>query len=216
MIIASKKSHTNVFHEPDCPRLARIKADNRVTYPHTRDAFRSGLRPCKCCLLMRKVYLRNQRKIADFCGENSMKPRLEGNAVHVISRYDDWKIVSDDDDIRLFHKSSADGYDFDTFRQELKGYHLQASSRAHDIMGHLNYIRQHDFYRDSRTTSDYLKTTVRTHRDPNGMYIRHNPMFRHKEKKKAERRLKQEKRAEDLRRVYELLDRLAQATPLPV
>lgn len=45
--IASKTSE--VFHEPKCHFVVKIKSENRVEYTNRDAAIKSGKRPCKVC-----------------------------------------------------------------------------------------------------------------------------------------------------------------------
>lgn len=141
-----KKSKGKIIHTADCFHLFNTDIRNIGWFETLSEAYAKGYRLCKHCNPLFKYFKKEEDQIYDFCREKGMSVRLNNRSISVDSIYSVWKIAPDENNkIILYHKNS-----FETKKDclsEIAGYHLQGDVRRENILGYLNYIIDHDYFR---------------------------------------------------------------------
>lgn len=215
-LIYSKKSHRKIFHLPDCKIIQRVSEENRCTLENPEQARELGYRICKCCPPTGQKYIREYKEIKTFCRNAGFTYALQDDEIHIISRYDCWKIITagKKNEMFLYHKNTKAKRVKESQPVVIAGYHLQAC-RYESIVEYLEYIRSHDQYRELPRTIN----TTHEQEMPEWKILKYGEEYftsgEYKRKKgtkaykKAQKKRKREKRRVSIDRVYALLEGIA-------
>lgn len=158
MVFYSTKSREKVFHLPHCKISRRILKKNRQQFVTPEIARNAGYRICACCSPVGMKLRKEQDTVDRFCLEHGISCYLEDGQLHVHTPWSRWRIIANGKENKLFlyHKNT-------NRRREktpsiVPGYHSQAI-RHTTILGYLDYIVQHDAFRQKEADKEKRKAT---------------------------------------------------------
>jgi hypothetical protein len=198
MYLGSKFSRKKIFHNDKCQCFKRIKKKNRICYLDADSARDDGLVYCGMCSPMAVRYKKEAVVIRDFAKKHNLRVYVYDYAVYVDTQIAGWKIVQEGKNkkLHLYHENH-----FQIYRglpakngKLVKEYHQQyAFSKT--IMGFLEYIVDHDEWRDEQAQS-YKRFPERT-----------------KSQRKKYKAAKNKAKADSVRRVLNLIEEMEKETP---
>ena len=146
MFYYSKKSAQKVVHTKHCCHLMNTPKEDIGCFSNAEKAHNYGYRLCKDCGPLEKYFARKKDTIEDFCRQNEISYKLEGNELLVETPYSSWKIITEglQSFMCLYHKNELGK----GRNSAVAGYHLQ-DHKSHSILSYLHYICSHDEYRQN-------------------------------------------------------------------
>jgi len=188
MFYANPKS--KVVHYQQCYHARQLKDNKEVFYSYS-EAAAAGYRLCYCCSpLGAKAHL-NTREMKEYCKDNQIAYRLEGDRLQIRSMCSRWYIDIDDRNKLVLHHHNTQG--------DPRLFHVQNVS-AKSVPAYLHYIVRHDQFR-SKNRLPGQKTV-------------HRPEAPQKGSRKAradKKKYKAQRRKYEIRRVLDLIDELSWA-----
>ena len=153
----SANSHRKIVHQSHCKILKRVPKDNRLRFESLEEAQAHGYRLCNCCPSVAQKYRKERAQIVQFCRKHSFAMKLQDGVIHVISRHDCWRIITNGNNNTLFlyHKNTAKRTYKEKTPSIIPGYHSQAY-RSKTILGYLEYIDSHDGFRDEHPCTEFV------------------------------------------------------------
>ncbi len=188
------KSRNKIVHSMQCRCVKMIPDKNKKYFSTSADATKSGYVQCRCCNYIQKYLKPEEKKLKEYCGKNGLYffYNPADGSLDVISKTGKWKIIVNGHrhQIWLYHKN-------DCFSEQMflvPGYHSQ-KARSESLMGYMNYIVEHDRFRDENPLYTHQMNT--------------NTIKGSKKWKKNQRRADCMGRKCSIRYVYNILDNLA-------
>lgn len=222
-VFYSINSHRKIVHYSNCAILSHIPKENIRSFYSLQEAQAHGYHLCKCCPPIAHKYRKERHKIKDFCHTNGLTVKLQDGAIHIISRHDCWRIITNghNHNIFLYHKNTGKRCRRDRHPPLVPGFHSQ-KIRASTILEYLEYIVGHDLYRDDHPCTERVShASGKKWNIPDWLYEKYGPeyfsnnasetkpMKGTKRYKKEQARKKRQKRRAAIIRVNALLDELA-------
>lgn len=151
------KSRKKIIHSMDCRYVRMIPKKNQKRFETINEAIEDGYVMCKYCgTYMMKYINREKKQLERYCKANSMAYYYDSHngALDVISRSGKWKIIVNgrNHQIWLYHKNTYGSIS----KSMIPGYHSQ-NVRCDSLMGYMNYIVEHDLYRDANPLYEHQK-----------------------------------------------------------
>ncbi len=219
----SANSHRKIVHQSHCKILKRVPKENRLRFESLEEAKAHGYRLCNCCPSIAQKYRKERAQITEFCRKRGFTMKLQDGVIHVISRHDCWRIITNGNNNTLFlyHKNTAKRTYKEKIPSIIPGYHSQAY-RSKTILGYLEYIDSHDGFWDEHLCTEFVPAKqdkvcdmpvwftdkygedYRSYAAPHYQRIKGTKRYRKEQAKKK----RQERRAAIIR-VNALLDELA-------
>lgn len=158
MVFYSTKSSEKVFHLPHCRVTRRIAKENRQQFATPEIARNAGYRLCDCCSPVGARLRKEQPAVSLFCQKNSISYYLEDGQLHVHAPQSRWRIVVNgkENTLLLYHQNTHPSRK--NKPSLVPGYHSQAI-RHTTIAGYLDYIVQHDAFRQKEADREKRKAT---------------------------------------------------------
>ena len=197
-VYLSLKSRSKIVHYKGCARISRTAADDLKEYPSIREARNEGNRLCNCCCSMRPWYQPLKEQIHDFCLKHHLQDSFHDDSLHIFSEHDFWRIIVDEytGTPVLYHRNIYPKPHEE--HDEIAQYHRQ-KCHTPDIMKQLEYIVQHDDYRDK------VMNPPPKPKDPG-----YNPPSKNSKKgRKLEKKRVEQNRRRQISRVLTLIDELS-------
>ena len=92
-LLYSTMSSHKIVHFPECSNLKRVPIQNIRSFNTIEEAWNHGYCLCQNCSPLKRMYLREENELQQFCCANSMNMALKQNGIHVISKIDFWRII---------------------------------------------------------------------------------------------------------------------------
>ena len=123
----SKKSHRKIVHLSHCKIFLRVPMENRCSFESLEQAQEQGYRLCNCCPPAAQAFRKEQAEIKSFCKDTDFTCILKNNEIHIISKYDCWRIIAEENSNNLFlyHKNTKVWKSKQSQPSGLAGYHVQ-------------------------------------------------------------------------------------------
>ncbi len=190
---------------PHCKVIRRIAKENRRNFKSLEEAQSCGFRLCNCCTPVAQKYRKERNSVKDLCKENGLTFKLRNGVIHVISRHDCWRIVTEgkNNSLRLYHRNTDLRRRKNSYKTAIRGFHLQ-SFVSQTITGYLKYIGSHDRYRDA-----HPDTEVYGLYDDPSIDLKNIKGKGTKKQRKEMAKLKRRERKAGMIRVNSLLDELS-------
>lgn len=187
MFSASKASPRKLFHTSMCRHAKCITTRNLITFASFPAAVEAGFHQCPHCSPVRAQYVLEQKDFSLRCSCYQYDYKFVGGSLQIQSSMDEWRIIPADGEypLLLLHKNTRE----DESKSVMPGYHLQPIKQS-VICGYLDYIKEHDRFRESR------------------MHTSSQPPKGSKRWRKQQKKIKNEKRRNEIRRTLDLIDRL--------
>ena len=166
MYFASKSHGEKIYHDQFCSYVRRMKKDNRLPFYTKEEAHEKGYRACNCCSFMGKKYRKELKSISSFAKDNHMRIWLYDNEVYIETRIAAWKILNPGKSKKLYlYHANTENFRFCKKKKGkiVRTYHAQRDVVASTILEYLNYINEHDAWRES-VVDDYKKMPTYTKR----------------------------------------------------
>ena len=161
--IYSKK----IMHHNTCSIVKRIKKSNRRMLDIST-AREKGYKFCECCNRLGVMYNKEKDQIDRICKSNGIKFAIDYDMIYIISKHDFWRIKVNENSnnkvIFLFHKNTHKR----TYKkgpEMIEGYHVQ-KFRSKTICGYLEYIIEHDQYRDLHPCTETERDRIADNNKP--------------------------------------------------
>lgn len=188
------KSRNKIVHSSECRYVKMIPEKNRKYYKNVKDAYKDGYVNCKYCAHIKEYLAREEKNLKNICNINGVLYyfNVADGSLDVISKSGKWKIIVNGQRnfIWLYHKSK-----FGERKGDLvPGYHSQ-KVRCSTLEGYMNYIVEHDRYREDNPLYDWQKHT--------------NSPVGSKKWKKDQRKAKKVRRSNSINYVMELLNNMS-------
>ena len=150
---------TKIYHRPACRYVKRIQMKNRMELS-PGEAQGYGYRPCRCCNTMSYLYETEWSNINYLTRKRNMEIRMIDGILFVKTAVGCWKLIYSrkEEKIVLYHcNNSAEQIDFGNIRNE--PCHRQTDCpHSGTICGLLNYIFEHDRFREAQKKGVQLTT----------------------------------------------------------
>lgn len=147
------------YHRPYCDC---IRAGDEYTVSNDKSISqlgKMGYLPCRYCSKFLRQYYAEEKEIKEFCFEHALRYKLLGEALLINTYYSSWKVAVD---YQSFHEKNAlvlmhendqmyimcDRDQGNIYRK----YHFQNDVHCNTILGYLQYIIEHDKYREGVNT----------------------------------------------------------------
>lgn len=143
MFYYSKKSRRRVVHNADCACIQSVATEGIGAFETLEVAYKAGYRLCRSCSPIAKPYRKERDKLEAYCQNHSVSISFDDRFIGISTPISQWKILPDGNKMVLYHKNTINK---DT-AGPVPGYHLQWV-RQETIMDYLEYIRDHDYYRN--------------------------------------------------------------------
>jgi hypothetical protein len=199
MYIASKKSRKKIFHTEQCSHVKNIAPQNRLYFYTLQDAQAAGYRSCRTCSAVMWYYRRESAELLSFCFENGLTLHFDRKkaALSVKTPHSLWKIIvnGQENQLFLYHRNMFDKEDP---KSPFPLYHSQ-KFRSPTILGYLEYIVQHDHYRQYNPLEIYHKKL---------RWDEHHYRKGSKHYKKQQKRFKRQRKRQAIHQVEALLKSL--------
>ena len=143
MVYCSTKGRA--YHLPHCPVIRRIGQENIGSFDTVPEARRSGYRRCGCCSPVGHQLQRERQKLTGLCQAHRITFRLYDGQLSIYTPMSSWRIVvtGQDSPLELYHRNT---WDLEGADSPVPKHHLQ-NTRSASIIGYINYIIRHDYYR---------------------------------------------------------------------
>ena len=186
---------TKIYHRIDCkcveninPRYFKEMRENIVDY------YKLGYKPCPICSPLIKQFKKEEKEIKLFCMEHSIKYKIIDESLLIDTYYSSWKIIfaiRTGGDLILYHENNQQYNRYNQVNGNIiKTYHIQNDISSTTIIGYLQYIINHDRFRETKNTKyKHYNLNSRTKR------------FLYRRAKKKDRRI-------CVNRVYNILEEL--------
>ena len=200
-VYRSTGSQRQIVHLRECGCLRNTPADSLIRYANIQESLEDHCRICEKCSPLNKAYTQEMRQIRSFCASEKLNIKKEGQTIHIISRYDVWRILADPvtGKLALYHRNDKNR-SVSTSSPDMSNFHRQRYNPA-SIMEGLTYIARHDQYaekREQKKTENLYKSTGS------------NPVHRNSKKGRQIRRKEERRqRRKSLSRVLALIDELS-------
>lgn len=182
------KSRNRIVHMNGCRYTKMIQ--HKEYFSTLKEASDAGYVQCRYCSKIMKYLNSENKQLKDYCISNGVYFYFDpaDGSVDVISRSGRWKIIVNGqrNQIWLYHRNNP-GTNTDGF---VPGYHSQ-KIRSSSLMGYMNYIVEHDRYRQENPLYECQKRA--------GI----------KGSKGEKRRAEKIRRMQSIRYVNELIDSMA-------
>lgn len=143
------------YHRPYCKCIKEgddvIESKDKTI----NQLFYEGYKPCRYCSKLLMQYYKEEKAIKEFCFEHSLRYKLVGEALLISTYYSSWKIVVDYQstvDIKaltLMHENLQKYIQCDKSNGIIhKRYHFQKDVYCNTIIGYLQYIVEHEKFRE--------------------------------------------------------------------
>ncbi len=152
----SANSHRKVVHLSHCKVLKRVPKENRRSFESLEEAQAHGYRLCNCCPSIAQKYRKERSQVKKYCNDHDFTFKLQDGVIHVISRHDCWRMITNgnNNSLFLYHKNTAKRVFKEKIPSIIPGYHSQAY-RSKTILGYLEYIESHDGHRDEHPCTEF-------------------------------------------------------------
>lgn len=149
--IVDKK--TNIYHRPQCGCLTKVEETNQL--PTSQNIFvmyTLGYTPCKICSPLIRRYEMEKKEIKSFCLEHGISMKVRDETILIDTHVSSWKIIYVQKNrkyLRLYHENTQLYFKCKQVNGEIiKQYHNQTDAHSSTILGYLEYIYEHDQFRD--------------------------------------------------------------------
>ncbi len=157
------KSSNKIIHVQNCGYVKQIPQKNKKFFNDPKEAVESGYSFCKHCSYLNRYVRRERNSIENYCKANGlfMEFNRKDGSLDIISHTGKWKIIVNGQRhfIWLYHKNLS-GMNNSSM---VPGYHSQ-KVRKSTILGYLEYIVEHDTYREEDPLYSYQKKTGKKNR----------------------------------------------------
>lgn len=189
------KSRNKIVHSMDCRYVKMIPKGNQICFKSVGEAIQSGYSRCKYCGPYILTYInREKEQLEQYCKANGIAYFYNSRygSIDVISKSGKWKIIVNgrQHQIWLYHKNTNKRSSVGM----IKGYHSQ-KVRCDSLMGYMNYIVEHDHYRDKNPLYEHQ--------------MHPNSPVGSRKWKSDQRRAKEVRRARSISYVMDLLNNMA-------
>ena len=200
-LFRSKGSHNRIVHLRDCGCIRNVQESSLIRYANLKESLSDHCRICEKCSPLNKIYADEYEMIRACCASEKLNVKKEGQMIHIISRYDVWRILTDPvtGKLSLYHRSEH-MRSRNVSSQDMSNFHRQRFNPK-SILDGLNYIVKHDRYsekREQKTADNLYKTT--------GC----NPVHRNSKKgRKIQKKEARRQKHKSVSRVLALIDELS-------
>ena len=195
MYYYSKKSGSKIVHLADCFCIQNTDIDDLGWFESLSEAYSQGYWFCAHCNPLIKQYHQESDEILEYCRKNGLSFWRSNRFISISSTRSEWRIALDQQNrMVLYHKN-----DFKTDRDhlsEMKVYHFQRDVRLDSIVGYMEYILDHDYFRMLNPVYAPRKKEITP------------PQKGTKRYKSAQKRFKKFERKREIRNVLNLIDSL--------
>ena len=147
----SAGSHRKIVHLSHCKVLKRVPKENRRSFESLEEAQAHGYRLCPS---IAQKYRKERSRVKKFCKDHDFTFKLQDGVIHVISKHDCWRMITNgnNNSLFLYHKNTAKRTYKEKIPSIIPGYHSQAY-RSKTILRYLEYIDSHDGYRNDHPST---------------------------------------------------------------
>ena len=142
-------SARKTVHTRECRVVSRIDSENLRTFQTLIDANRCGYHMCSICDPLGIQYKREAEQIVKYSRENNLDVKLHEGIIHIISRHDCWRIITEgrNNQMFLYHRNRNKWlYKKDT--SAIPSFYRQMDCKVNTILGYLEYIVKYDTQMD--------------------------------------------------------------------